>query len=105
MLWAEYALALTRNDVFDERLTLATRRALELAPSSPAVRHSVSRMALSYWRFGSTELRELWQQTLRWDLDHNRDAFLQDISLEGWRAAFCAQHAATLGEEVWCSRP
>ena len=105
VLWAEYALALTRNDVFDERLTLATRRALELAPSSPAVRHSVSRMALSYWRFGSTELRELWQQTLRWDLDHNRDAFLQDISLEGWRAAFCAQHAATLGEEVWCSRP
>lgn len=105
VLWAEYALALTRNGVFDERLAVATRRALELAPSSPAVRHSVSRMALSYWRFGSAELRELWQQTLRWDLDHNRDAFLRDIAQAGWRTAFCAQHAATLGEEAWCSKP
>ena len=103
LLWAEYALALGRNRVFDERLTLATRRALALAPASPAVRQGVSRMALSYWRFGSPEVRELWRQSLRWELDHNRASFLNALDREGHRSAFCASHAAELGEQAWCN--
>jgi hypothetical protein len=103
LLWAEYALVLGRNRIFDERLTLATTRALALAPASPAVRQGVSRMALSYWRFGSPELRELWRQSLRWELDHNRASFLNALDREGHRRAFCANQAAELGEQAWCN--
>jgi hypothetical protein len=102
LLWAEYALVRCRNRVFDGRTTLATQRALALAPASPAVRQGVSRMALSYWRFGDAELRELWRQSLRWELDHNRATFLATLDREGYRATFCAWHAAGLGEEPWC---
>jgi hypothetical protein len=102
LLWAEYALVLGRNRAFDERMTLATRRALALAPTSPAVRQGVSRMALAYWRFGSAELRELWRQSLRWELDHNRATFLQALDQGGHRRLFCASHATELGEEPWC---
>ena len=102
LLWAEYALVLGRNRVFDERLTLATRRALELAPASPAVRQGIARMALSYWRFGEPPVRELWRQSLRWELDHNRAAFLHALERDGHRRAFCAWHAADLGEAPWC---
>jgi len=102
LLWAEYALVLGRNRVFDQRLTLATRRALELAPASPAVRQGIARMALSYWRFADTPVRELWRQSLRWELDHNRAAFLQSLDREGSRGTFCAWHAADLGEQPWC---
>jgi hypothetical protein len=104
LLWAEYALVLGRNRVFDQRLTLATTRALALAPASPAVRQGVARMALSYWRFGSPEVRELWRQSLRWELDHNRAVFLQTVERDGHRRAFCAVHAADLGEGEWCHR-
>lgn len=102
LLWAEYALVLGRNRVFDERLTLATRRALELAPTSPAVRQGIARMALAYWRFADEPVRELWRQSLRWELDHNRATFLQTLDREGARGAFCAWHAADLGETAWC---
>ena len=102
LLWAEYALVLGSNRVFDERMTHATRRALALAPTSPAVRQGVSRMALSYWHFADAELRELWRQSLRWELDHNRATFLQALDQGGYRRAFCAWHAADLGEERWC---
>ncbi len=102
LLWTEYALVLGRNRMFDQRLTHATTRALALAPTSPAVRQSVARMALSYWRFGSPELRELWRQSLRWELDHNRDSFVRAVEQAGHRRAFCATHAADLGEEAWC---
>jgi hypothetical protein len=102
LLWAEYALVLGHNRVFDERLTLATTRALALAPASPAVRQGVSRMALSYWRSGAPELRELWRQSLRWELDHNHDSFLAAVEREGHRNAFCADHAAQFGEQAWC---
>jgi hypothetical protein len=102
VLWAEYALVLGRNRVFDERLAFATRRALALAPASPAVRQGIARMALSYWRFGDAEVRELWRQSLRWELDHSRDSFLRDVDRDGHRAAFCAWHAADLGEAAWC---
>jgi hypothetical protein len=90
LLWAEYALVLGRNRAFDERMTLATRRALALAPASPAVRQGVSRMALAYWRFGDEEL------------DHNRATFLQALDQGGHRRLFCASHATELGEEPWC---
>lgn len=102
LLWAEYALVRCRNRVFDDRTTLATRRALTLAPTSPAVRQGISRMALSYWRFGEPELRDLWRQSLRWELDHNRATFLATLDREGYRATFCAWHAAGLGEAAWC---
>lgn len=104
LLWAEYALVLGRNRAFDERLALATRRALELAPASPAVRQGIARMALSYWRFGAPPVRELWRQSLRRELDHNRAAFLESLAREGYRGTFCAWHAADLGEEPWCRR-
>ena len=102
LLWAEYALALARNRMFDARLLLATRRALALAPTSPAVRQGVARMALTYWRFGPDELRELWHQSLRWELDHNRTAFLQALDREGYRRAFCADQAEGFNEQAWC---
>lgn len=102
LLWAEYALVLGRNRVFDERLTLATRRALALAPTSPAVRQGVARMAFSYWRFADEGLRELWRQSLRWELDHGRAGFLQMLEREGYKRAFCAWQAADLGEQAWC---
>jgi hypothetical protein len=102
LLWAEYALVLGRNRAFDERLVLATRRALALAPTSPAVRQGVSRMALAWWRFGGEDLRELWRQSLRWELDHNRATFLRALEQDGTRRAFCAAHAAELGEGRWC---
>jgi len=104
LLWAEYALVLGRNRVFDGRLTHATARALALAPASPAVRQGVARMALSYWRFGSPEVRELWRQSLRWELDHNRATFLQAVERDGHRRAFCASQAAEFGEQEWCGR-
>jgi len=103
LLWAEYALALARNRMFDERLDLATARALALAPTSPAVRQGVSRMALTYWRFGSDPLRELWRQSLRWELDHNRTEFLQAMDREGYRRAFCLQQAEVFNEQAWCA--
>jgi hypothetical protein len=103
LLWAEYALALARNRMFDERLHLATSRALALAPTSPAVRQGVARMALTYWRFGSAPLRELWRQSLRWELDHNRTAFLQAMDRDGYRRAFCLDQAAAFNEQAWCS--
>jgi tetratricopeptide (TPR) repeat protein len=102
LLWAEYALVLGRNRVFDARLASATRRALALAPASPAVRQGVARMGLSYWRFGDAEVRELWRQSLRWELDHNRAAFLHAVDRDGDRAVFCAWHADGLGEAAWC---
>lgn len=102
LLWAEYALALARNRMFDARLLLATRRALALAPTSPAVRQAISRMALTYWRFGSAELRGLWQQALRWELDHNRTAFLQSVDRDGYRRAFCLDQAEAFNEQDWC---
>jgi len=103
LLWAEYALALARNRMFDARLLLATQRALALAPTSPAVRAGVSRMALTYWRFGSEPLRELWRQSLRWELDHNRSAFLQAMDRDGYRRAFCLDQAAVFNEQAWCA--
>jgi hypothetical protein len=103
LLWAEYALALARNRMFDERLHQATDRALALAPTSPAVRQGVSRMALTYWRFGSDPLRELWRQSLRWELDHNRTTFLQSLDREGYRRAFCADQAEGFNEQAWCA--
>lgn len=103
LLWAEYALVLGRNRVFDERLTLATRRALALAPASPAVRQGISRMALSYGLFGEAPVRELWRQNLRWELDHNRATFLHAVTQDGYRRAFCIQYAADLGESAWCA--
>ncbi len=102
LLWAEYALVLGRNRVFDERLALATRRALALAPASPAVRQGISRMALGYGLFGDEPVRELWRQNLRWELDHNRAAFLQTVERDGYRRAFCYQYATDLGESAWC---
>ncbi|MGQ0586160.1 MAG: hypothetical protein ACT4PK_03030 [Gammaproteobacteria bacterium] len=105
LLWAEYAQALGRNRMFDQRLALATRRALELAPASPAVRQGVAYMGLGWWRFGDAELRELWRQSLRWELDHNRDAFLHALGRDGHKRVFCASHAAELGEESWCRLP
>jgi hypothetical protein len=103
LLWAEYALALARNRMFDARLLLATRRALALAPTSPAVRQGVARMAMTYWRFGSPELQELWRQSLRWELDHNRAAFLQALDREGYRRAFCLDQADVFNERDWCA--
>lgn len=103
LLWAEYALVRCRNRVFDGRTTLATGRALALAPTSPAVRQGISRMALSYWHFGDPALREFWRQSLRWELDHNRATFLATLDREGYRATFCAWHAAELGEKSWCA--
>lgn len=103
LLWAEYALVLCRNRAFDDRLTHVTRRALALAPASPAVRQGVARMALAYWRFGDEELRDLWRQSLRWELDHNRAVFLQALERDGGKRAFCAWQAAELGEQAWCA--
>jgi len=102
LLWTEYAQALARGRLFDERLPLATRRALALAPNSPAVRQSVSHMGLSYWRHGSPELKELWRQSTRWELDHNRLSFLRSLDDLEYRAPFCRYHAQELGEEAWC---
>ena len=103
LLWAEYALVLGRNRVFDQRLTLATQRALALAPSSPAVRQGISRMALSYGLFAEAPVREIWRQNLRWELDRNRATFLYAVTQDGYRRAFCIQYAADLGESAWCA--
>jgi tetratricopeptide (TPR) repeat protein len=102
LLWAEYALVLARNRVFDARLEHATRRALALAPTSPAVRQGLSRMGLAYWRFAEPPVRELWRQSLRWELDRDRAAFLLALDREGFRGTFCAWHAEDLGEAAWC---
>jgi hypothetical protein len=102
LLWTEYAQALSRNRVFDGRLTWATLRALALAPSSPAVRQSVSRMGLHYWRRGEPQLQELWRQSFRWELDHNRTSFLRTVEDGGYRRTFCAMHAEPLGEAAYC---
>ena len=104
VLWAEYAQALARNRVFDGRLTWATLRALTLAPASPAVRQGVSRMGFSYWRQGEADLQELWRQSFRWELDHNRASFLRTVEDDGLRATFCARHAEVLGEAAWCGK-
>ena len=103
LLWTEYAQALARGDVFDERLTLATRRALALAPASPAVRTAVSQMGLSYWRHGQPEVKDLWRQSMRWELDHNRASFLAKLDEYEYRISFCLYHAKELGEEAWCA--
>jgi hypothetical protein len=102
LLWAEYALVLGRNRVFDARMEQATRRALALAPTSPAVHQGLARMGLSYWRFADPPVRELWRRSLRWELDRDRAAFLLALEREGYRGTFCAWHAGDLGEAAWC---
>lgn len=102
LLWAEYAQALARMEVFDERMTWATRRALELAPSSPAVRDTVATMGLAYWRRGEEALHDLWRQSIRWQLDHSRGSFLSAVEGREQRGAFCLRYAAALGEAAWC---
>ena len=62
LLWDEYALALAREGEFDERLAFATRRALALAPNSPAVRASIAAMGDAYWDQGTEDLRALWHE-------------------------------------------
>lgn len=104
LLWAEYAQALGRNRVFDGRLTWATLRALTLAPSSPAIRQGISRMGLHYWRRGDPQLQELWRQSFRWELDHNRTSFLRTLEDGGYRETFCATQAEALGETAYCGR-
>jgi tetratricopeptide (TPR) repeat protein len=104
LLWAEYALVLGRNRVFDARLEQATRRALALAPASPAVHQGLARMGLSYWRFAGPPVRELWRRSLRWELDRDRGSFLAALEREGYRGTFCAWHAEDLGEAAWCRR-
>jgi len=60
-------------------------------------------MGLAYWSRGGPELRDLWRQSMRWELDHDRDSYLRTLVQRGDRMAFCARHAAALGEETWCS--
>lgn len=103
LLWAEYAQARSRRGHFDAATLAATQQALYLAPTSAAVQHAIAAIGLSYWRRGTPELHAAWQRALRYELDHNRGQFLQQVLRRGQSAVFCADLAARVGEQRWCS--
>ncbi len=103
LLWAEYALSLARSGRFDESLLHAIRRAQTLAPHSPAVQNSIAAIGLSYWRRGTQELRERWLMSMRYERDHNRQTFLDQVVTRGQALTFCTDAAPRLGEQQWCA--
>lgn len=103
LLWTEYTQALSRGGWFDASLLLATERAQQLAPSSPAIQGSIAETGISYWRRGSPEQRELWLRAMRYERDHNRNAFLERVLLRGQARTFCAGAAQRLDETAWCA--
>ncbi|HUR41118.1 MAG TPA: hypothetical protein VM240_08100 [Verrucomicrobiae bacterium] len=103
LLWSEYALALARLNRFDAAMTVAVRKAQQLAPSSSAVRRTLADMGLSYWSRGTPEQRALWLVDMRRELKHNRDAFLAHVLARGRGRTFCRNPAVELGEQDWCS--
>lgn len=102
LLWAEYAQALSRQNRFDEAALLATRRAQSLAPNSPAVQGMIAALGLSFWPRGSQELRHAWQIAMRYELDHNRNSFLNQVLVRGQTRVFCTGPGPGLGETRWC---
>jgi tetratricopeptide (TPR) repeat protein len=102
MLWAEYALALARMGRFDSNLTVATRRALSLAPNSPAVRASIADLGISYWKRGVPEQQEVWLEAMRGERRAGRGGLLATVVGRGQVATFCSGPAIRLDEAEWC---
>ena len=102
ILWSEYAMALARTGLY-RALDVPTERACALAPASPAVQGASAAMALSYWEHGAAPVRAAWMQSLRYELNHDRQPFLRSVITHGRALMFCDQLAPALGEDAWCA--
>jgi hypothetical protein len=103
LLWVEYALALSRLDLLDERFMAVVERAQALAPEAPVVHERLAQLGIGRWQRSSAELRNRWLVSFRYELRRNRPDFLRQIRLRGRAIEFCASAAQALGEQAWCS--
>ena len=102
LLWAEYAIAMTRLDPNDSTILGAVARAQQLAPSSPAIQAALAELGLNSWNTSSEELRTLWLSSMRHQLIYARTAFLGMTVARGQVFTFCSGPANDLGERSWC---
>lgn len=103
-MWQYLArLESARGNPKDEALAfyrMALRRSANAAP----LHRAIAIDGVRHWRFGDTELRQLWRDSMRYSLQHERRQFLKEVAALRRDPYWCAAHRDALPIAQWCAR-
>lgn len=103
-MWQYLArLESARGDPHGEALALY-KMALKRTANAPPLHRAIAIDGVRYWRFGDMELRQLWHDSMRYSLQHERKRFLKEVASLGRDPHWCATHQETLPIAQWCAR-